>query len=223
VASELATVLKTVAAGRPLLLAGSTMAGEEAAVLEAFARVGSERALLLLAPRHPERCPEVAKQIEAAGLRLRRRSLLTGAEAGGSPVTSTEGDSIEVLLLDTLGELAGLYRLAAGAFIGGTLVATGGHNPLEAARFAVPVVVGPSMDNFREIAGHFDAAEAWQRVSDSAELAAVWRRWLDEPETAAALGALGRGLIEANRGAVERTVDLVTPLLEGLSEGGIAE
>jgi 3-deoxy-D-manno-octulosonic-acid transferase len=207
VSPSLVEGLKRWAAGRPLLLAGSTMAGEEGAVLDALARLGTERALLVLAPRHPERCPEVVAQATAAGFRVALRSALTD----GSPT-----DRMDLVVLDTLGELAGLYRLAVGAFIGGTLVPTGGHNPLEAARFAVPVVVGPSMHNFREMAGHFDAAAAWRRVADAAMLAEVWRQWLDDREGAAALGNRGRALIDAHRGAVERTVALLEPLLEGI-------
>ena len=104
----------------------------------------------------------------------------------------------------------GIARLAAGAFIGGTLVPTGGHNPLEAARFGVPVAVGPSMENFREIAAAFDAAEAWQRVGDAGSLAATMRHWIADPAAARALGARGRQLVEANRGALERTLALLT-------------
>ena len=127
------------AAGRPVLVAGSTMAGEEEAVLDAFAAAGGARAaLLVLAPRHPERFDAVAEECERRFPGVARRS--TGRDPGAPPA---------VALLDTLGELAALYGLARGAFIGGTLVARGGHNPLEPARFGVPVAVGPSIENFR--------------------------------------------------------------------------
>jgi 3-deoxy-D-manno-octulosonic-acid transferase len=125
-----------------------------------------------------------------------------------------------VLLLDTLGELAGIYRLAAAAFIGGTLVPTGGHNPLEAARFGVPTVVGPSMENFREIADQFDRAGAWERVDGPAGLAESWRRWLDEPELARRAGRKGEELVERNRGALERTLGLLAPALAACSRDG---
>ena len=120
-----------------------------------------------------------------------------------------------VILLDSLGELAGLYRLAAAAFIGGTLVPTGGHNPLEAARFGVPLAIGPSMHNFREMAEAFDRAAAWRRVRDAVELGAVWRDWLDDPESGRATGERARRLVEESRGALART-------LEMLAEAGVA-
>jgi 3-deoxy-D-manno-octulosonic-acid transferase len=143
----------------------------------------------------------VARLVVARGLSLARRS---------EPASAASGD---VLLLDSLGELGGLYRLATGAFVGGTLVSRGGHNPLEPARFGVPVAVGPSMENFREIAAAFDGAGAWQRVGDAAELGAAWESWLDDPATARDLGGRGRALFQANRGALERTLELLRPWL----------
>ncbi|HYX24382.1 MAG TPA: glycosyltransferase N-terminal domain-containing protein, partial [Thermoanaerobaculia bacterium] len=150
---ELEAALRALAGGRPVLVAGSTMAGEEGPVLDAFAAAGGgERALLILAPRHPERWNEVDALLQARGAGHVRRSAL--GESSSRP---------SVVLLDSLGELAGLYRLAAAAFIGGTLVPTGGHNPLEAARFGVPIAVGPAMHNFRDMAAAFDGAGAWRR------------------------------------------------------------
>lgn len=195
--------LRHMAAGRPILVAGSTMAGEEARVLEAFEAIGGgRRALLILAPRHPERWGDVEHRLAEHGLATALRSRTGGAERP------------DVLLLDTLGELASVYAVAAGAFIGGTLVPTGGHNPLEPARFGVPVAVGPSMENFREMAAIFDRDRAWARVGDSRELAEVWGRWLRDPERAAAVGGRAAALVEANRGAYEKTVELLAPLLE---------
>lgn len=202
---DLEAMLQRLAVGRPLLLAGSTMAGEEAQVLDAFERLGGgERALLVIAPRHPERWGEVAALLEARGVDFVRRS---------SP--SKEGGA--VVLLDSLGELAGLYRLAAAAFIGGTLAPTGGHNPLEAARFGVPVAVGPAMHNFREMAEAFDRAGAWRRVADSGALAAAWREWLDDPAAAREVGGRGLRLVEENRGALARTREMLDPLLAGVA------
>ncbi|HSF40552.1 MAG TPA: glycosyltransferase N-terminal domain-containing protein [Thermoanaerobaculia bacterium] len=204
--TELEAALRELAGGRPLLLAGSTMAGEEAQVLEAFREIGGgERALLVLAPRHPERWEEVDAFLRARGVDVLRRSRLPGISGRGRP---------EAVLLDSLGELAGLYRLAAGSFIGGTLVPTGGHNPLEAARYGVPVAVGPSMHNFREMAEAFDRASAWRRVNGARELADTWRGWLDDPAAAREQGERAAALIEANRGALAKTVEMLAPILE---------
>ncbi len=208
---EVEARIARLAAGRPVWIAGSTMAGEEAAVLDAVAAAGGgERALLVLAPRHPERFSAVAELLAGRGVRYQRRSAAEPPSAGAAA---------DVLLLDTLGELAGAYRLARIAFIGGTLVPKGGHNPLEAARFGVPVVVGPSMENFREIADSFDAADAWRRARDSGELARVLGGLAADPEAARALGARGRSLIEANRGALARTLALVEPLAARVAGG----
>ncbi len=204
-APEIEAEIQRLAAGRPILLAGSTMAGEEEAVLDAFSRLGAgQRALLVLAPRHPERFEPVARLIADRRLACTRRSRLDA----GTPAAETE-----VLLLDTLGELAALYRIADVAFIGGTLVATGGHNPLEPACFGVPIVVGPSMENFRQMAEIFDHAEAWARVADAATLAELWQAWLDDPEAARQVGSRAAELLAANRGALQRTFDLIEPFL----------
>jgi 3-deoxy-D-manno-octulosonic-acid transferase len=106
--------------------------------------------------------------------------------------------------------------------VGGTLVPTGGHNPLEPARYGIPTAVGPAMDNFREMAEQFDRAGAWRRVCGPAELAEVWARWLDEPAAARAQGQRALALIEANRGALARTLELLQPVLARLTaDGGV--
>ena len=207
---ELESLIGRLASGRSILVAGSTMPGEEEQVLEAFDTIGSgSRALLILAPRHPERLQAVADLLSRSGLEWVRRS-----EIGG---TSTETPA--VVLLDTLGELAGLYRLASSAFIGGTLTPTGGHNPLEAARFGVPVVVGPSMENFLEIESVFDDARAWERVQSPDQLARRWAQWLDSPARAGELGRRGSELVDSHRGALTRTLELLEPWLPNPKEG----
>jgi 3-deoxy-D-manno-octulosonic-acid transferase len=214
---ELEKRLKELADGRPILLAGSTMAGEEEQVLDAFGRLGGgERALLVLAPRHPERWAEVWGML--AGRRAVRRSeALTPRPPLPPPLPPSPGEGetygSDVVLLDSLGELAGLYRIAAGAFIGGTLVPTGGHNPLEPARFGVPVAAGPSMHNFRDMAEQFDQARAWRRVVDAGELAAAWGEWIGDPEAAREQGERGLSLLEENRGALARTIEMLGPIL----------
>lgn len=210
----LEALVTRLAAGRPVLVAGSTMEGEEAAVAAAFAAAGGgERALLVVAPRHPERWEEVARLLARSGLDPVRRSTLEDA-AGERPARPA------VLLLDSLGELAGLYRLAAAVFVGGTLVPTGGHNPLEPARFGVPIAVGPSMDNFRDMARQFDDAGAWRRVADAGELGRIWRQWLADPAGAREQGRRAAALVEANRGATERTLELLAPLLQRARPSG---
>lgn len=195
---ELEDALRTLAGGRPILLAGSTMAGEEEQVLAAHEIAGGgARALLVLAPRHPERWNEVAGRLDSRGLQVIRRSVFP---ATGSP---------DIVLLDSLGELAGLYRLATAAFIGGTLVPTGGHNPLEAARFGVPVAAGPSMHNFREMAEQFDRAAAWRRAAGAHALGEIWKEWLDDPAAAREQGARAARLVEENRGALQRTLEML--------------
>lgn len=190
-------------AGRPLLVAGSTGKGEEFRILEAFATVAGHPTspVLLLAPRHPERFPEVADQVAAAGWPWVRRS-------GGTAPPGTR-----VVLLDTLGELAGCYGMARGAFVGGSLIPVGGHNLLEPAVRAVPVCFGPHVDNVAEMAEVLVQAGAARQVDDPAALGYVWTSWLDRPEEAAAEGERGRLLIEGHRGATARTVALLGRLM----------
>ncbi len=211
-AAELSAAISGLAEGRPILVAGSTMAGEEEALLAATAGLEA-RALLILAPRHPERWVEVAALLDRSGRAYQRRSALEGTVSPAVPPSIQAPEKPAVLLLDSLGELAGLYRMASGAFIGGTLVPTGGHNPLEAARFGVPVAVGPSMHNFADMARRFDDSNAWSRVADAAGLGAAFRAWLDDPSAARDLGRRGAALVEENRGAVARTIELIRPFL----------
>jgi len=203
---ELAAAIRRLAAERPILIAGSTMRGEDELVLDAFHELGAgKRALLVLVPRHPERWDQVERLVRERGLGCVRRSALSEADTAD-----------DVLLLDSLGELAALYRIGAIAFIGGTLVPTGGHNPLEPARFAVPIVVGRSMDNFAEMAEQFAAADAWRMVDDNRGLARVWEEWLERAEVAREVGRRGAELLAANRGALERTVTMLEPLLQAV-------
>ena len=217
---ELERRLRAVAAGRPILLAGSTMRGEEAVVLDAFARLGGgERALLVVAPRHPERWDEAARLLAASGLAWTRRSALG---AGAPPAAAGVEPRPALVLLDSLGELAALYRLADACFVGGTLGGSGGHNPLEPARYGTPIAVGPSMENFRDMAAAFDRAGAWRRVDGAASLAAAWGEWLGDPAAAAAAGDRARQLVAQNRGALDRTLAVLAPLLgdTGREAGG---
>lgn len=209
---ELRSAITGLAQGRPILVAGSTMRGEEEQVLEAFEQLGGGgRALLVLAPRHPERWPRVAARLRKSGLEVQRRSeldLQAHSPAG-------QRARIDVLLLDSLGELAAVYAWGTGTFIGGTLVPTGGHNPIEAACHGSAIAAGPSMHNFREIATRFDDEGAWQRVQGAADLARVWDGWIREPEVGAALGRRAAAVFESNRGALEKTREFLNVHLDG--------
>jgi 3-deoxy-D-manno-octulosonic-acid transferase len=201
----------------PLLIAGSVVAGEEQAVLEALALVAEKwpKTLLLLAPRRPERFEDASGMIEQAGWRVIRRSSLSlddGAWAG--VLKDAPGGQRSVLLLDTLGELAGLYRLADGVFVGGSLVPAGGHNPLEPAAFGKAPVFGPSMDNFRNIAADFLRAGAALEARSGAELGAAWIAMLENDQRRAGMGRAARALVERRRGATAVTLEHLTGLLE---------
>jgi 3-deoxy-D-manno-octulosonic-acid transferase len=196
----------------PVIVAGSVLADEEAPVLQAFTQVEREfpRALLILAPRKPEQFDNASAIIIQSGRKpLRRRDLvLNGA---GSAALSEPGN---VLLLDTIGELAGLYRLADAVFVGGSLVPKGGHNILEPAAFGKIPIYGPSMENFREMAAQFVAAGAAIQVQNSDELGAAWTNLLLEPERADRMGTTAQGLVASNRGATGRALEYIERSLE---------
>jgi 3-deoxy-D-manno-octulosonic-acid transferase len=189
----------------PLWVAGSTMAGEDELVLRALRDVRAARpdARLVLAPRRPERFAEVPALAEAAGFRCVKRSAL-----GGAPWR--EG---EVLLLDTVGELAGVYALATVVFVGGSLVPTGGHNVLEAAICGKAVVVGPHMENFREIANEFREEGALVQIESAERLGPETVALLQDPERRERIGRKARELVDRNRGARSRTVDALAGLV----------
>jgi tetraacyldisaccharide 4'-kinase len=185
----------------PVIVAGSTREGEEAAVLEAFREVAARerRALLILAPRHPPRWDEVAAMLSSGQLPFVRRSQLASA---GNAAFSLPG----ILLLDTLGELSSLYPLADVVFVGGSLNGWGGHNVLEPALAGKPVVVGPTMQNFQAIADELLRREALVQVESAQQLPGALLSLLGNRETAAALGARGREAAQAQRGATETAV-----------------
>jgi 3-deoxy-D-manno-octulosonic-acid transferase len=189
----------------PVLVAGSTVDGEEPLVLEAFRRLRNSepRARMILAPRHPERFDAVAGLVEAAGFSCVRRSVLSDRPWAGE----------EVLLLDSLGELASLYPLATAVFVGGSLVAAGGHNVLEPAVAGRAVVVGPHMENFQEIADQFRSADALVQVRDSELLAGELVSLFADAARRRGLGERAQGLIEANRGALSRTLEALEALM----------
>jgi len=199
------------------LLAGSTAEGEEEHVLKAWAglRVRRPGLRLILAPRRPERFNRVADLILARGLALARRSALVPAPSGRSSLSDLTETAIagDVLLVDTIGELAAMYRYAEVAFIGGSLVEHGGQNPLEPAWFAKPAVVGPFMSNFREITATLLASKAICQIRSANELPAAMEALLIDREGARAMGQRARSILESNRGATARTVAALVELL----------
>ena len=176
----------------PVWIAASVMPGEEEAVIAAYQQLAGYR--LIFVPRKPESFDETAALLAAAGIPFVRRSQLPGADAP------------PVLLLDSMGELAGLFRIADVVFMGGTLVDKGGHNVLEPAAFGKPIIIGPHMENFPEIAADFRAAKAWRQINSPDALAEAVRAVDD-------VGARGQALAVRNRGATGRALAEVRRLL----------
>ena len=189
------------APGRTVVVAGSTLEGEETVVLRAFRRLQIERpgALLVIAPRRPERFGDVERLAREEGFGVERRSALTiDAEPRA-----------DVVVLDTIGELAQVYQVATVVFVGGSLVEAGGHNILEPAAYGKPVVTGPHMQNFREIADTFLAAGALVTVRSESELGEALCGLAADPAERRRIGEAGRAIVEVNRGARGRTLDAI--------------
>jgi 3-deoxy-D-manno-octulosonic-acid transferase len=204
---EIGPVLETLFAGRKVLVLGSTMEGEDEALLPEIERLLAEHhAFVVIAPRKPERFELVAGLLATSPLRFVRRSDLDPAH----PPKPAQAD---VLLLDTLGELARIYRYATVAFVGGTLMPTGGHNPIEPAAAGVPVCFGPSMSNFREIAQVFLRNEAAAEVRDASEVIDFAGSMLDNTNMRNQWGERARSTVLQNRGASERTARRIVELL----------
>jgi 3-deoxy-D-manno-octulosonic-acid transferase len=193
------------APNRTVLVAGSTLRGEEAAVLRAFARIKATlpNALTVIAPRQPERFGEVERLAREAGFVTTRRSEL--------PIDAEP--RADVVVLDTIGELAQLYQVATAVFVGGSLVDQGGHNILEPAIFGKPIVFGAHMQNFKEIADTFLTNDAAIQVRSGEELGEVLLTLVTDPVRRARLGAAARALVEANRGAKTKTLEVIADVL----------
>jgi len=194
-----------VAADRLVIVAASTRRGEEDIVLDAFARARSVApgCMLLLVPRHPERAQEVVELVARAGFSVRKRSEL---RLDGEP---TE----DVVVVDTVGELARLYGLATVVFVGGSLVDWGGHNILEPAVWGKAIVFGPHMQNFAEIAQTFLAHGAACQVDSADGFSEVLVRLLGDPSRRAELGRAAAELVQRNRGAVQKTLTVLDEIL----------
>jgi len=205
--SELTAMLrKQLPEGSPVLVCGSTLEGEERMLLEAWPHMlaAQPNAVMLLAPRHPDRFAAVWTLVVEG-----RFSCVRASEFRASPAAIHAGS---IFLLDTIGDLASMYSLGAAAFVGGSLVAKGGHNPLEPARFGVPVVMGPSFENFREIVAEMRAEDA-MRVVSPATLGDTLVAMLSNNSEAQAMGERGCLVFEAESGATARTVEALMALL----------
>jgi 3-deoxy-D-manno-octulosonic-acid transferase len=200
-------LLERLPVGSKVLVCGSTLEGEEQMLLTAWSTVlATERnTVMVLAPRHPDRFASVAGMVSGSGFALVRAS-----EFRTRPEAVTAGS---VFLLDTIGDLASIYGVAALAFVGGSLVAKGGHNPLEPAQFAVPVVMGPSFENFRGVVDAMQKEDAIRIVTPE-RLAATLIALLHDQDDAKALGERGRAAFEAQSGATAGTVQALMALLK---------
>jgi len=193
----------------PVVVCGSTVEGEEGLLLRAFENVlaSHPRAVMILAPRRPERFGEVAQLLEHLGIRFWRRSLWSGdAIAGG------------VFLVDTIGELASLYALADVAFVGGSLVPRGGHNIIEPAQHGVAIMVGNHTENFRDIVSLFQSKDAI-RVVGAAEFPLVLMDLLSNEAERIALGRCGAETLRSQMGATEKTLRALEQLLDAARVG----
>jgi 3-deoxy-D-manno-octulosonic-acid transferase len=199
--------LRSAIAGRPVIAAASTHAGEEAAMIDAQRRLRKNfpGLLTLIAPRHPERGVSVAQIAGAAELKTAVRSY------GELPDASTE-----IYVADTMGELGLIYRLAPIVFIGGSLIPHGGQNPIEAAKLGAAILHGPHVGNFAEIYAALDAAHGAEPVADATRLTGAIGRLLSYPQARAQVAENARATVEAQSGALERTLQSLEPYLTQL-------
>ena len=206
----------------PVIVAGSIVANEEPLALIAFGVVQGDypKALLILAPRKPERFAAAGEFIEEAHHKFVRRSELpvAGVVASSSNDRQNFSPNTTVLLLDSIGELASLYRLADGVLVGGSLVPSGGHNILEPAAFGKVPVFGPSMENFAAIASRFVEAGAAIQVSSPEDAGVEWIHLLKDPEKMKKMGEAARQLVETSRGALERALAEISRALGDLRQ-----
>ena len=207
---EATRLIRKLTPGLRIVVAGSTLEGEEAALLEAWPRLlaADPNLALVVAPRHPERFAAVGALLEASGIQWVRRSEWRREELKARLLKPGQ-----VVLLDTIGELASVYSLASVAFVGGSLIAAGGHNPLEPAQFGAPIAMGPNYENFRAITDDLRAHRAL-RIVDRDGLADALMELLRDKAAAQAMGARARQVFEQQAGATARCVAVVRALLD---------
>lgn len=210
VEADATRLLKKFAAGVRIVVAGSTLEGEEAALLQAWPQLlaADTQLALVLAPRHPERFAAVAALLDQSGVSWIRRSDWQSQTVDAlGPVRPGQ-----IILLDTIGELASVYSLAAVAFVGGSIVPAGGHNPLEPAQFGVPIVMGPHYTNFRAITEDL-LTRAALKIAQPGDLAATLINLLKDRAAAEAMGMRARKVFEQQAGATARCVEAIRELL----------
>jgi 3-deoxy-D-manno-octulosonic-acid transferase len=215
----IAPQLTALISSRPVLILGSTVQGEDEALLPEIEVFMQERnAFLIIAPRRPERFEIVAGLLAMSSLSFVRRSELpsVGVPALGRPTAAGAAAATpraNTLLLDTIGELSRIYRFGTVAFVGGSLVHSGGHNPIEPAAAGIPVCFGPHMSNFREIASTFLRNDGAVEVQSAEALVEFAQRMFDDPSARRAYGERARRTVEENRGAAARTAERIVELL----------
>jgi 3-deoxy-D-manno-octulosonic-acid transferase len=209
--AEATSLLKALGEGHRILVAGSTLEGEEVVLLEAWPRLlaAQPNFVMVLAPRHPERFAAVSALLQNSSLKWNKRSdwerNSTSAIAPLKPG--------QIVLLDTIGELASVYSIASVAFVGGSLVPSGGHNPLEPAQFGVPIVMGPHYANFRAITDDLRVHNAI-RIASREELADSIVALLSDPSDAQAMGERARHVFDHQAGATARSIDALREILD---------
>jgi 3-deoxy-D-manno-octulosonic-acid transferase len=199
-----------VGAGTPVVVAGSTHAGEEAMIARVFLRLQKSMPdlFLVLAPRHQERASEVGRDLSGIGVKFEFRSQVT-------PATQKRArGALQCLVVNTTGELRSFYARADVVFVGKSILGKGGQNPIEPAVLGKPVIYGPNMENFADIVRRFKESAATVEVADEAALEAAMARLLSNPSAAADLGARARRVVEEGQGALRRTVDLIAAAVD---------
>ncbi|MBI4490364.1 MAG: 3-deoxy-D-manno-octulosonic acid transferase [Deltaproteobacteria bacterium] len=199
---------------RRVLVAGSTHRGEEDILIEVFLSLKPHfpDLLMVLAPRHSDRFPEVERLLQRKGIRYVKKSQMNGRERG-LPVRGTQTGLADVIFLDTLGDLLSFYSMADIAFVGGSLVDAGGHNLMEPARFRKPVLFGPHMTNFTDIAAEMKREGGGIEVKGREDLIREISGLLTDPARAKRIGELAYGLVEGDRGVVDRSMGLISRYL----------